>query len=79
MNDYYSQLPQPSLETRMQNCVSELPPDLTSGLSIETVREVVFPIVQHAKEYSMTGYSMFGRNETRESAMAALRDYRESV
>ena len=79
MNDYYSQLPQPPLETRIQNCISELPLDLTHGISNETVREVVSPIVRLAKEYSMTGYSMFGRMETRESAIEALRVYHASL
>ena len=48
----------------------------TEGVSEATVRDVVERLAAEAPEYSWTGYTVFGKQELTNKAIAALNDIR---
>ena len=61
MNDYYSQFPQPPLETRINQAIDGIPDYLKSSISTKKLNKIVREVVSNAPEYSLTGYRVSGQ------------------
>lgn len=63
MNDYYSQFPQPPLETRINQAIDGIPDYLKSSISTKKLNKIVREVVSNAPEYSLTGYRVSGLSD----------------
>lgn len=63
MNDYYSDFPQPPLETRIEQATSGIPEYLKSSISAKKLDKIVYNVVKNAPEYSLSGYRVFGLSD----------------
>ena len=74
MNDYYSQFPQPSADVRARNIVDVMLRDqkFREYFTPVELNDIALEVVKVSKEYSMTGYNMFGYAEERQRMMNML-------
>ena len=74
MNDYYSQFPQPSADVRARNLVDVMNRDqkFREYFTPVELNDIALEVVKVSKEYSMTGYNMFGYAEERQRMMNIL-------
>ena len=63
MNDYYSQYEQPEPSIRAKNALDVMPKDLTAPFSLDELEKIALDVVSVSKNYSLTGYGMFGKAE----------------
>ena len=75
MNDYYSQFPQPPTHVRAMNLVDVMLRDDTFRVSFtyDELKDIATEVVQTSKEYSMTGYNVFGFAEERARMIESLK------
>ena len=71
MLDYYSQFDMPVFEIRKNNLI-DYAKTLKHNLSDTEIETIVNTIVSNTKEYSMTGYSVFGQKEERDQLVKAI-------
>ena len=62
MNDYYSQFPQPSADVRARNIVDVMLRDqkFRDYFTPDELKNIALEVVKVSKEYSMSGYNVFG-------------------
>jgi hypothetical protein len=74
MNDYYSQFPQPSADVRAGNLVDVMLRDqkFREYFTRDELKTIALEVVKVSKEYSMTGYNMFGYAEERQRMISTL-------
>jgi hypothetical protein len=74
MNDYYSQFPQPSADVRAGNLVDVMLRDqkFREYFTQDELTNIALEVVKVSKEYSMTGYNMFGYAEERRRMISTL-------
>ena len=67
MNDYYSQFPQPSVDVRARNLVDVMLRDqkFRDFFTRDELENIALEVVKVSKEYSQSGYNMFGFAEER--------------
>ena len=67
MNDYYSQFPQPSADVRARNLVDVMLRDqkFRDFFTPDELKNIGLEVVKVSKEYSQSGYNMFGFAEER--------------
>lgn len=67
MNDYYSQFPQPPPDTRAQNLVDVMLRNHTfrEFFTPDELNTIALGVVKISKQYSMSGYNVFGYAEER--------------
>jgi hypothetical protein len=72
MNDYYSNFPKPPFADRFKDCMGAL-----SDIQIPNneLEKIVTNVVNNDKDYSLTGYRMFGMCENIDAAKAAVAEY----
>ena len=74
MNDYYSQIPQPSVDVRASNLVDVIFRDqkFRDFFTPDELKDIAYEVVKVSKEYSMSGYNVFGYTEERQRMITAL-------
>ena len=74
MNDYYSQFPQPSVDVRASNLVDVIFRDqkFRDFFTPDELKDIAYEVVKVSKEYSMSGYNMFGYAEERQRMVNVL-------
>ena len=74
MNDYYSQLPQPSVDVRTGNLVDVMLRDqkIRNYFTPDELKNIALEVVKVSKEYSQSGYNVFGYAEERQRMITAL-------
>jgi ABC-type multidrug transport system ATPase subunit len=74
MNDYYSQFPQPSADVRARNIVGVMLRDqkFRDYFTPDELKDIALKVVKVSKEYSHTGYNMFGYAEERQRMISTL-------
>lgn len=74
MNDYYSQFPQPSADVRARNLVDVMLRDqkFRDFFTQDELNNIALEVVKVSKEYSMSGYNMFGYAEERQRMVNTL-------
>jgi hypothetical protein len=67
MNDYYSNFPQPPPDTRAKNLVDVMLRDqnFREFFTPDELDNIALEVVKVSKEYSQTGYNIFGFAEER--------------
>ena len=62
MNDYYSDFPQPSVDVRARNLVDVMLREqkFREKFSSDDLKKISLDVVKDSKEYSMSGYNVFG-------------------
>ena len=79
MNDYYSQFPQPSVDVRARNLVNDTSRNkiFREHFTSEELKAIAYAVAEVSKEYSMSGYNVFGFAEERkrmwETCLARLK------
>jgi hypothetical protein len=66
--------PQPCLETRVQNCINDLPPHMKRTCPQEVLREIATRAVTGAPTYTMSTYNSVGRAMTSKIAEDLLKE-----
>lgn len=72
MNDYYSDFPKPPFADRFKDCMSALTDVQIPNNELE---KIVTNVVNNDKDYSLTGYRMFGMRENIDTAKKAIAEY----
>lgn len=74
MNDYYSDFPQPPPDTRAKNLVDVMSQDqeLSKYFDHNELTRIALEVVKDSKEYSMSGYNVFGFREEKERFRTVL-------
>mgnify|MGYP001149935485 CR=1 FL=1 len=74
MNDYYSQFPQPSADVRARNLVDVMLREekFRDFFGQDKLKDIAFEVVKVSKDYSMSGYNVFGFAEERQRMVNAL-------
>ena len=74
MNDYYSQFPQPPVDVRARNIVDVMLRDqmFCQVFTPEELEDIALEVVKVSKDYSMTGYNVFGFAEERQRMINTL-------
>lgn len=74
MNDYYSQFSQPSEDVRARNLVDVMLRNdvFRERFSPCELKDVALEVVKNSKEYSMSGYNMFGFAEEKQRMIETL-------
>jgi hypothetical protein len=74
MNDYYSQFPQPSADVRARNIVDVMLREekFRDYFTPDELKNIALKVVKVSKEYSQTGYNMFGYAEERQRMISTL-------
>tara|TARA_Y100000389_G_C17014074_1_gene295595 strand:- start:189 stop:431 length:243 start_codon:yes stop_codon:yes gene_type:complete len=74
MNDYYSEFPQPSADVRARNLVDVMLRDqkFRDFFTPDELNNIGLEVVKVSKEYSMSGYNMFGYAEERQRMVNVL-------
>ena len=74
MNDYYSEFPQPSADARARNLVDVMLRDqkFRDFFTPDELKNIGLEVVKVSKEYSMSGYNMFGYAEERQRMVNVL-------
>ena len=76
MNDYYSQFPKPRVVERVQSLVSMVPPHLRMEVPLRVIEAEALQVTESlGKDYSLTGWSMFGRGEEFQHLRKRLEDW----
>jgi hypothetical protein len=65
MNDYYSEQPQPSLEERVSVLLENIQPRQRIALSMKILEEQAILACEASKDYSLSGWRVWGANEER--------------
>ena len=65
MNDYYSDQPQPSLEERVSVLIQGVQPHQRIALPMVLLTEQATLACEVSKDYSLSGWRMWGANEER--------------
>lgn len=62
MNDYYSEFPQPSADVRARNLVDVMLRNqkFCDFFTPDELKNIALEVVKVSKEYSMSGYNVFG-------------------
>jgi hypothetical protein len=81
MNDYYSQFPQPSVDVRASNLVDVIFRDqkFRDFFTPDELKDIAYEVVEVSKEYSQTGYNMFGFAEEKTRMVNILESKMTSV
>lgn len=76
MNDYYSAFPQPSADVRARNLVDVVLRDkkFNGKFSPDDLKKLALDVVKDSKDYSMSGYNVFGYAEERARLYGVLDD-----
>ena len=74
MNDYYSQFPQPPPDVRAKNLVDVILRDqkFRDLFTPDELNDIALDVVKDSKEYSMSGYNVFGYAEERQRMIKKL-------
>tara|TARA_Y100000389_G_C17395348_1_gene482202 strand:- start:802 stop:1044 length:243 start_codon:yes stop_codon:yes gene_type:complete len=74
MNDYYSQFPQPSVDVRARNIVDVMLSDqkFRDYFTPDELKNIALEVVKVSKEYSQSGYNVFGFAEERQRMISTL-------
>ena len=78
MNDYYSEFPQPTLETRIEDAINGVPTYLKVTISKNKLYSLAKEVVSKGREFSLTGYRMFGLAENVQMLIEAIEVERKS-
>lgn len=81
MNEYYSQFPQPPPDTRAKNLVDVMLRDrmFRDYFTPGELNTVALEVVKVSKEYSMSGYNVFGYTEERQRMVNTLESKMKNV
>lgn len=64
MADYYSDFPKPQVDERVQALVSMIPPHLRMEIPMKVIEAEALHVTQElGKDYSLTGWSFFGKKD----------------
>jgi hypothetical protein len=74
MNDYYSNFPQPPPDTRAKNLVDVMirEQNFRDFFTPDELNTIALDVVKDSKEYSMSGYNVFGFREEKERFRTVL-------
>ena len=74
MNDYYSQFPQPPTYVRAENLVTVMLREqkFRDYFTPDELKNIGLEVVKDSKEYSQSGYNVFGYAEERQRMITAL-------
>jgi hypothetical protein len=74
MNDYYSDFPQPPPDTRAKNLVDVMirEQNFRDFFTPDELNTIALDVVKDSKEYSMSGYNVFGFREEKERFRTVL-------
>ena len=74
MNDYYSDFPQPSVDVRARNLVDVMLREekFRDFFGPANLKDIALEVVKVSKDYSMSGYNVFGFAEERQRMVNAL-------
>ena len=74
MNDYYSDFPQPSIDVRARNLVDVMLREekFRDFFGQDKLKDIALEVVKVSKDYSMSGYNVFGFAEERQRMITTL-------
>lgn len=81
MNDYYSAFPQPSADVRARNLVDVMSREqkFYDHFTPDELKSLAMDVVAISKDYSMSGYNMFGFAEERKRLYNVLESKLKSL
>lgn len=81
MNDYYSQYEQPSEDVRARNLVDVMLRNdaFRERFSPGELKDIALEVVKKSREYSMSGYNVFGFAEERQRMIDTLESMSKHV
>jgi len=76
MNDYYSDFPKPRVDERVQSLVSMVSPHLRMEVPLKVIEAEALHVTESlGKDYSLTGWSIFGKSEEYQHLRKRLEDW----
>ena len=78
MNDYYSDSPQPTIKTRIEDAINGVPRYIRATVRKDKLYSLAEEVVSKSREFSLSGYKMFGMAENVQTLIKAIENEKKS-